>query len=248
MKQCHEIDLEIIGQPMAEAAEITLDPGEICISEAGAMSWMDTCITMEARLTDGSSVKSGLVSNLFGAAKRMMAGESATVMQYKNVGDKRAKVVFGAPYLGTIVGLDLSDVDGEIFLQRGSYIAAAYGTSISVAFVGTGMGSFFGGEGLVFQSIKGDDKVIFHAGGSIIQHDLKDGEELIVDSGSLVGYTKGIQFDAELSGGLRNVIFSGEGIFNSRVRGIGVGGTVFLQTLPFSKLCGEIRKTFPKRK
>jgi uncharacterized protein (AIM24 family) len=146
-----------------------------------------------------------------------------------------------------MVGLDLNDVGGEIFLQRGAYIAASYGTNISIAFAGTGLGSFFGGEGLIFQSVKGDDKVIFHAGGSIVQRDLKPGEDLIVDSGSLVGYTKGIEFDAELSGGLRNMIFSGEGIFNSRVRGVGTGGTVFLQTLPFSSLCMEISKSLPRK-
>lgn len=247
MKQCHEIDCQIVGESMAEAVEVTLDPGEICISEPGAMSWMDPEIQMTSTLTDGSAPDSGFMNSLFSAAKRMVAGESAVVIQYKNIGNKRAKVGFGAPYIGTMFVLDMSEVGGEIFMQRGAYVAASYGTSISIVFAGSAAGTFFGGEGLVFQSIKGDDKVIFHAGGSIIQKDLKAGEELIVDSGSLVGYTKGIEFDAELSGGLRNMIFSGEGIFNSRVYGVGQGGTVFLQTLPFAKLCQEISRSLPPR-
>jgi uncharacterized protein (AIM24 family) len=247
MKKCHEIDYQVVGEPMAEAAVITLDPGEICISESGAMLWMDPDIKMSATLTDGSSPNNGLAGKLFGAAKRMIAGESAVVVQYENVGKKRANVTFGAPFLGTMVGLNLNDVGGEIFLQRGAYIASAYGTSVSISFAGKPMGAFFGGEGLIFQSIKGDDVVVFHAGGSIIQKDLKPGEHLFVDSGSLVGYTKGIEFDAELSGGITNMLFSGEGIFNSKVTGIDNGGTVFLQTLPFSKLCMEISNSLPRK-
>ena len=241
MKKCHEIDYKIIGEESGMgAAEITLDPGEIVVSESGAMLWMDSCIEMSVHLGDGSNPKGGLLSSLFSAGKRMVAGESAVVTHFKNIGNKRGSVVFGAPTLGTMFGLDLNDVGGAIYLQRGAYIAAAYGTHITVAFAGGISGAFFGGEGLIFQKLVGDDKVIFQAGGTLIQRDIGDGETLIVDSGSLVGYTENIEFSAKVSGGIGNMLFSGEGLFNSQVKGVNGGGTVILQTMPFSRLCNAI--------
>lgn len=245
-KRCHEIDFTIInaGSGM-EAVSIVLDPGEIVISEAGAMLWQDPDIEMRTALGDGSRPDQGFLGGLLSAGKRMIAGESAVVTHFKNNGKKRAEVVFGASTLGNMVGLDLNDVGGVIYLQRGAYICSSYGTEISIAFAGEPTGAFFGGEGLIFQKLIGDDKVVFQAGGSLVQKDLKAGESLIVDSGSLVGYTEGIRFTSQFSGGVRNALFSGEGLFNSKVEGVGQGGTVILQTLPFSRLCQNISQSLP---
>lgn len=248
-KKCHEIDFEIINPNSGmEAVSITLDPGEIVVAESGAMLWQDPDIKMSTALGDGSQPNQGVMGGLFSAGKRLLAGESAVVTHFKNEGKKRAVVTFGAATLGNMVGLDMNDVGGVIYLQRGAYICSAYGTEITIAFAGKPTGAFFGGEGLIFQKLIGDDKVVFQAGGSLVQKDLKPGEILIVDSGSLVGFTEGIDFTSEFTGGLKNMLFSGEGIFNSKVEGVGKGGTVILQTLPFSRLCQSIGKSLPSSK
>jgi uncharacterized protein (TIGR00266 family) len=244
---CHEIDYEIEGIEGFESVKITLDPNEKVVAEAGAMLYMEEGIEMTTHLGDGSTPNSGFLGGLMSAGKRLIAGESAVVTHFTNNSKQRRNVGFHGPYPGTIMGLDLSTVGGVIKAQRGAYLCAAYGTNVSVDFAGGAGASIFGGEGLVVQKITGDGIVCLHAGGGLIQRDLAAGEQLIVDTGALVAWTEGIVFEAEFSGGLKNMLFSGEGFFHSKVTGTGSGGTVIMQTMPFSKTVQEIGRRLPNR-
>ena len=250
--QCHEIDYVIEGIDGFESVKITLDHGEKVVSEAGAMLYMEDGMEMSTHLDDGSNPKGGMLSGIMSAGKRMLAGESVAVTHFTNHHAERRSVGFHGPYPGTIVGLDLKTVNGVIKAQRGAFLCGAYGTSISVDFTGRVSSTLFGGEGLVVQKIMGDGIVCLHAGGGLIQRDLKAGASFIVDTGSLVAWTEGIVFEAELSGGangrgIGNMLFSGEGLFHSRVTGQGEGGTVIMQSMPFSKTVAEIGKRLPSR-
>ncbi|MAW98088.1 MAG: TIGR00266 family protein [Sphingomonas sp.] len=245
--RCHEIDYEIEGIDGFESVKITLDQGEKVIAEAGSMLYMEEGIEMSTHLGDGSNPKGGMLSGLMSAGKRMLAGESVAVTHFTNNHSDRRCVGFHGPYPGTIMGLDLSTVGGVIKAQRGAFLCGAYGTSITVDFTGNISSTLFGGEGLIVQKIEGDGIICLHAGGGLIQRDLKAGESLVVDTGALVAWTEGIVFEAEFSGGVGNMLFSGEGFFHSRVTGQGQGGTVIMQTMPFSKTVAEIGKRLPSR-
>lgn len=238
MKQCHEIDFEVIGSGGQEYVEITLDPGETVIAEAGAMIYMDEGISYEARMGDGG----GFMSSLFSVGKRMIAGESAFVTHFTNTAKQGRKVVaFSAPYPGSIVGLDLSEVGGKFICQRDAFLCGAYGTEIGIEFTKRIGAGFFSGEGLILQNLTGDDKVILNAGGTIHQRDL-NGETLMVDTGCIVGFTPGVDYDFQMAGGLKTALFGGEGLFLAKLSG---HGTVLLQNTPFSRTVDAIHQRLP---
>lgn len=236
----HDIDYEIFGDDM-QIVEVELDPGETVIAEAGAMNYMDDMIRFEAKMGDGSDVNQGFFSKAFGAAGRMLTGESLFMTHFTNEGHGKRKVAFAAPYPGRIVPIDLSKVGGRFTCQKDAFLCAALGTKVSIAFnkkLGSG---FFGGEGFILQKMEGDGNAFIHAGGTVIKRKLQ-GETLFVDTGCLVAFTDGIQYDIQSSGGLKSMIFGGEGLFLAKLSG---HGTVLLQSLPFSRLADRVLSHAP---
>lgn len=238
---CHEVDYKIIGSEM-QLVEIELDPQETVIAEAGAMNYMEDSITFEAKLGDGSNANEGVFGKLLSAGKRAIAQESVFMTHFTNVGGGKRHVAFAAPYPGKIIPVDLSEFGGTIYCQKDAFLCAALGTKIDIAFnkrLGVG---FFGGEGFILEKLTGDGMVFIHACGTVIKKEL-NGETLRVDTGCLVGFGEGINYDIERAGGLKSMIFGGEGMFLATLSG---EGTVYLQSLPFSRLANRIIESAPK--
>jgi uncharacterized protein (TIGR00266 family) len=234
-----DIDFEIKGQEL-QFVEIELDPGESAVAEAGSMVWKDATVTMQTVFGDGSSAPggAGVMGALLGAGKRLLTGESlfTTVFQHQgSVG--KARVAFASPTPGAIVPLKLTDVGGDLICQKDSFLAAARGVSIGIHFQRRVMTGLFGGEGFIMQRLTGDGWVFVQMGGAITERTLAPGEELHVDTGCLAAYTPSIDFDLVMAGGVKSVIFGGEGLFFARLRG---PGKVWIQSLPFSRLAGRM--------
>ncbi len=238
---CQEVDYEIIGDEM-QIVEVELDPQETVIAEAGVMNYMEDGITFEARLGDGSEADEGLLGKLLSAGKRAIAQESVFMTHFTNIGRGKKRVAFAAPYPGKIIPVDLGQFGGVIYCQKDAFLCAALGTKIDIAFnrrLGVG---FFGGEGFVLEKLIGDGMVFIHAGGTIVKKELH-GETLRVDTGCLVAFSKGIDYNIERAGRLKSMIFGGEGLFLATLRGYGI---VYLQSLPFSRLADRIIESAPK--
>ena len=233
--KCHEVDYEIFGDDM-QIVEVELDPGEVVVAEAGAMNYMEEGITFEAKMGDGSKPAGGIMDSLLNVGKRVLTGESIFMTHFTNSGQGKKRVAFAAPYPGKILSLDMDALGGELICQKDAFLCAAYGTSIDIALqkkLGTG---FFGGEGFILQRLKGDGRAFVHIGGTVIKRELR-GETLRVDTGCLAAFTPGIAYDIERAGSLKSMVFGGEGMFLATLRGT---GTVYLQSLPFSRLAGRV--------
>lgn len=237
----HEIDYVILGDDM-QAVEIELDPGETVIAEAGVMNYLEEGISFQSKMGDGSEPNQGVLGKLFGAGKRMLAGESMMITHFTNTGAGKQKVCFAAPYPGKIIALDLAQLGGEIIVQRDGFLCAALGTKLDIAFTQRLGAGFFGGEGFILQRMQGNGKVFVHACGTIIKKELR-GQTLRVDSGCLVAFTPGIEYNIARAGNLKSMIFGGEGLFLATMKGT---GTVWLQSLPFSRLANRILEFAPK--
>ncbi len=237
--QCHEVDYEIMGHDM-QVVEVELDPGETVIAEAGAMNWMEDGITFEARLGDGSEA-GGLLGKVFSAAKRTITGESLFMTHFTNRADGKRRVAFAGPYPGKVIPVDLGKKGGVLYCQKDAFLCAALGTRIDIAFTRRLGAGFFGGEGFILQKLTGDGMVFLHAGGMIVEKELH-GETLRVDTGCLVAFTQGIDYDIQRAGNLKSMFFGGEGLFLATLQG---QGTVYLQSLPFSRLADRILANAP---
>ncbi|MCW1886232.1 TIGR00266 family protein [Luteolibacter flavescens] len=234
-KRSHEIDYEIIGESI-QMVEIELDPGETVIAEAGAMNYMEDGIAFETKMGDGSTPNEGFMGKLMAVGKRALTGESIFMTHFTNRGGGKKRVTFAAPYPGTVVPIDLSQQGGELLCQKDAFLCAAMGTQLGIAFnkkLGAGL---FGGEGFILQRLNGDGMAFIHAGGTVVRKELK-GEKLFVDTGCLVGFTKGIDYDIQRSGNLKSMVFGGEGLFLATLQG---HGTVWLQSMPFARLAQRI--------
>ncbi|MFC3034549.1 TIGR00266 family protein [Pseudoalteromonas fenneropenaei] len=238
--QSHEIDYEIIGNSM-QMVEVELDPGETVIAEAGAMNYLDDGIQFEAKMGDGSEVDQGFMSKLFSAGKRMISGESLFMTHFTNQSIGKKRVAFAAPFPGTIIPLDLAKLGNSVYLQKDSFLCAALGTKVDIAFQRRLGAGFFGGEGFILEHLQGDGMAFAHAGGTVVCKQLNGGT-LKVDTGCVVGFTDGIEFDIERIKGLRSMFFGGEGLFLATLRG---HGTVWLQSLPFSRLADRVLQHAP---
>lgn len=239
--RCHDLDYTILGDDM-QIVEIGLDPGETVIAEAGALNYMDDGITFEARMGDGSKPSGGLFDTLLNVGKRVLTGESIFLTHFTNRGAGKRTAAFAAPYPGRIIPLNMPELGGRFICQKDAFLCAALGTSISITLqrkLGTG---FFGGEGFILQKLEGDGLAFAHAGGTVVRKDLR-GETLLVDTGCLVGFTEGIDYDIQRAGNLKSMIFGGEGLFLVTLRG---HGTVYLQSLPFSRLADRIVASAPR--
>ncbi len=245
MPAMHEVEFEIIGDDL-QFVKIELDPQEAVVAEAGGMMYMEDGIAMETIFGDGSAQQKqgGLMGMLMGAGKRLLTGESLFMTVFANQAPGKRKVAFAAPYPGKIIPVHLADLGGEIVCQKDSFLAAAKGVSIGIAFqrrLGVGL---FGGEGFIMQSLKGDGLAFLHAGGTIEERTLAPGEILRVDTGCIVALAKGVDYDIEMVKGVKSWIFGGEGLFFATLRG---PGKVWMQSLPLSRLAGRIFAAAPKQ-
>lgn len=233
--QSHEIDYTIIGDDM-QIVEIELDTGETVVAEAGAMNYMNDGISFEARMGDGSQMRGGFMEQLMKAGLRALSGESLFMTHFTNEAEGPRKVAFAAPYPGKIIPMDLSALHGELICQKDAFLAAAYGTSVDIVLnrrLGAGL---FGGEGFILQRLRGDGRAFIHVGGTVVKKELVE-ETLLVDTGCLAAFTNTLDYDIKQAGNLRSMIFGGEGLFLATLRG---SGTVWLQSLPFSRLADRV--------
>ncbi|MCF7687451.1 MAG: TIGR00266 family protein [Cephaloticoccus sp.] len=238
----HEVEYRIHGDDM-QFVEIELDPGEATVAEAGGMMYMDEGIAMETIFGDGSQAHSGLMGSLLGAGKRLLTGESLFMTVFQNQAVGKRRVAFGAPYPGKIVPVRLSEVGGELIAQKDSFLCAAKGVSIGIAFqrrLGAGL---FGGEGFIMQRLTGDGLAFVHAGGTLHERTLGAGEILRVDTGCIVAFERTVGYDIQMVGGIKSALFGGEGLFFATLRG---PGKIWLQSLPFSRLAGRIVAAAPQ--
>jgi len=233
--QSHEIDYTIQGHDV-QMVEIELDPGETVIAEAGAMLYMEDGIQFETRMGDGSNPRAGFFDKLLSAGSRMITGESLFLTHFSNQGFGKRHVAFSAPYPGTIIPLNLPFHGGRVIVQKDAFLCAALGTKISVSFNRKLGAGFFGGEGFILQQLQGDGKAFVHAGGTVIEKQLNN-ETLRVDTGCIVGFETSVEYSIEQAGGLRSMVFGGEGIFLATLRGT---GKVWLQSMPIRKLIAEL--------
>jgi uncharacterized protein (TIGR00266 family) len=236
MRSNHEIDYRIFGEEM-QCVEIELDPQETVVAESGAFMYMDDGIQMQTIFGDGSSQGGGFFDKLLGAGKRLLTGESLFMTAFTHTTGGKARVAFASPYPGKIIPLDLQQLGGKLICQKDSFLCAAKGVAVGIELqkrLGTGL---FGGEGFIMQKLEGDGMAFCHAGGHIIEREIRPGETLRIDTGCVVAYTKDIDFDIQFVGGIRNTLFGGEGVFFAVLRG---PGKVWLQTLPISRLASRV--------
>lgn len=236
MKTNHEIDYRIFGEEM-QCVEVELDPQETVIAEAGAFMYKDPPIQMQTIFGDGSNSGGGIMGKLLGAGKRLLTGESLFMTAFTHMGNGKARVAFASPYPGKIIPIDLAAIGGRIICQKDAFLCAAKGVSVGIHFqrkLGTGL---FGGEGFIMEKLEGDGMAFMHAGGHIIERELAPGEVLHIDTGCIVAYTKDVDFDIQMIGGIKNTLFGGEGVFFAVLKG---PGKIWLQTLPISRLASRI--------
>jgi uncharacterized protein (TIGR00266 family) len=241
MPDMHEIDYKILGDDL-QYVEIELDPNEATVAEAGGMMYMDDGIEMETIFGDGSQKNTGFLGALVGAGKRLLTGESLFMTVFLNRGMARKRVAFGAPYPGKIIAIHLSEIGGELIAQKDSFLAAAKGVTIGIAFqrkLGVGL---FGGEGFIMQRLQGDGWAFVHAGGTLHERTLQPNEVVRVDTGCIVAMQPSVQYDIEYVGKIKTAFFGGEGLFFATLRG---PGRIWLQSLPLSRLANRIVSSVP---
>jgi uncharacterized protein (TIGR00266 family) len=237
------VDYEIKGSEM-QFVEVELDPGEAAIGEAGSMMFMEAGIGMDTIFGDGSAQQTGLFGKLLGAGKRLVTGESLFTTVYTNNARAKQRVAFAAPYPGKILAMDLKQLGGMLICQKDAFLCAARGVALGIFFqkkLGVG---FFGGEGFIMQKLEGDGLAFVHAGGTIVKRELQAGETLFIDTGCVVALTPNVNFEIQFVGKIKTALFGGEGLFFAKCTG---PGTVWLQSLPFSRLASRVFAAAPQR-
>ncbi len=242
MPGMHEIEYQIVGDDL-QFVKVELDPNEAVVAEAGCMMYIEDGIQMSTIFGDGSQQQQGFMGALMSAGKRLITGESLFMTVFMNQGTQKRIAAFAAPYPGKIQPVRLSDVGGEIWCQKDSFLCAAKGVSLGIAFNKRFGAGLFGGEGFIMQRLQGDGWAFMHAGGTLEERTLAAGEVLRVDTGCLVALQPSVHFDIEMVGGLKSALFGGEGLFFATVRG---PGRVWLQSLPFSRLASRIYAAAPQ--
>ena len=237
------VDYEIKGAEM-QFVEIELDPGEAAVGEAGSMMYMDAGIALDTVFGDGSAQQSGLFGKLLGAGKRLVSGESLFTTVYTNQSPSRLKVAFAAPYPGKIIAMNLRQLGGTLICQKDAFLCAARGVQLGIALQQKLSVGFFGGEGFIMQRLDGDGLAFVHAGGTIVKRELGPGQVLFVDTGCVVAYTPNVAFEIQYVGKIKTALFGGEGLFFARMTG---PGTIWLQSLPFSRLASRVFAAAPQR-
>ncbi len=236
------VDFEIKGSEM-QFVEVELDPGEAAVGEAGSMMFMDAGIQMDTVFGDGSAQQGGLFGKLLGAGKRLVTGESLFTTVYSNQARAKQRVAFAAPYPGKILPMDLRQLGGMLICQKDAFLCAARGVSLGIHFQQKLSVGFFGGEGFIMQKLEGDGLAFVHAGGTVVRRELQAGQTLMVDTGCLVAMTPNVNFEIQYVGKIKTALFGGEGLFFAKVTG---PGTVWLQSLPFSRLASRVFAAAPQ--
>lgn len=236
------VDYEIKGSEM-QFVEVELDPGEAAVGEAGSLMYMESGIGMDTVFGDGAAQSGGFFGKLMGAGKRLITGESLFTTVYTNHGDGKQKVAFSAPYPGKIIPMDLSKMGGMLICQKDAFLCAARGVSLGIHFQQKLSVGFFGGEGFIMQKLEGDGLAFVHAGGTVMRRELKPGETLMVDTGCVVAFTPDVNFEIQYVGKIKTALFGGEGLFFAKLTG---PGTVWLQSLPFSRLASRVFAAAPQ--
>jgi uncharacterized protein (TIGR00266 family) len=243
-RRTHEIDYRIHGEEM-QCVEVELDPNETAIAESGSFMMMDDGIQMQTIFGDGTGQQKGFLGKLMSAGKRVLTGESLFMTAYTNAGQGKKRVLFASPYPGKIIPLDLAKLGGKMICQKDSFLCAAKGVQVGIEFqkrLGTGL---FGGEGFIMQKLEGDGLAFVHAGGFILEKTLRHGELLKIDTGCIVAFTPSCDYDIQFIGGIKNTFFGGEGLFFATLKG---PGTVWIQSLPISRLASRVLQYAVKRK
>jgi uncharacterized protein (TIGR00266 family) len=244
-QRADEVDFKIYGEDV-QFVEIELDPGESCVAEAGSMMYKDATIKMESVFGDGTQAQAsgGFMGKLLGAGKRLISGESLFTTVFTHAGGSgKTRVAFAAPYPGTVLPLSLAKFGGKLICQKDAFLCAARGVSIGIHFQKKVLTALFGGEGFIMQKLEGDGMVFVHCGGTLIEKELRAGEVLHVDTGCVAAMTQTVSFDIEQVGGVKSMIFGGEGVFFAKMTG---PGHVWIQSLPFSRLAGRIFAAAPQ--
>lgn len=237
------VDYEIKGAEM-QFVEVELDPGEAAIGEAGSMMFMDAGIGMDTVFGDGSKNQGGFFGKLLGAGKRLVTGESLFTTIYTNESSVKRRIAFASPYPGKIMAMDLSRLGGTLICQKDAFLCAARGVSLGIALQQKLSVGFFGGEGFIMQKLDGDGMAFVHAGGTVVKRELQHGETLLVDTGCVVAYTPSVSFEIQYVGKIKTALFGGEGLFFAKLTG---PGTVWMQSLPLSRLASRIFAAAPQR-
>jgi uncharacterized protein (TIGR00266 family) len=238
------VDFEIKGAEM-QFVEVELDPGEAAVGEAGSLFFMDPGIAMDTVFGDGSGGDAGgLLGKLMSAGKRLVTGESLFTTVYTNHTGSKQRVAFAAPYPGKIIPMDLSQLGGTLICQKDAFLCAARGVSLGIAFQKRLSAGFFGGEGFIMQRLDGNGLAFVHAGGTIVRRELQPGQALMVDTGCVVAYTPSVDFEIQYVGKVKTALFGGEGLFLAKLTG---PGTLWLQSLPFSRLASRVFAAAPQR-
>jgi uncharacterized protein (TIGR00266 family) len=238
------VDYEIKGSEM-QFVEVELDPGEAAVGEAGSMMFMDAGIGMDTVFGDGSrsSGGSGLFGKLLSAGKRLVTGESLFTTVYTNNASQKQRIAFAAPYPGKILPMELSKLGGTLICQKDAFLCAARGVSLGIALQQKLSVGFFGGEGFIMQRLDGDGLAFVHAGGTVLRRELVPGQTLLVDTGCVVAYTPNVNFEIQYVGKIKTALFGGEGLFFAKLTG---PGTIWLQSLPFSRLASRVFAAAPQ--
>jgi uncharacterized protein (TIGR00266 family) len=236
------VDFEIKGSEM-QLVEVELDPGEAAVGEAGSMMFMEAGINMDTVFGDGAQQQSGFFGKLLGAGKRLITGESLFTTVYTNQATVKQRVAFAAPYPGKILPMDLKQHGGMLICQKDSFLCAARGVSLGIHFQQKMSVGFFGGEGFIMQRLEGDGMAFVHAGGTVVRRELQPGQTLMIDTGCVVAYTPNVNFEIQYVGKIKTALFGGEGLFFAKMTG---PGTVWLQSIPFSRLASRIFAAAPQ--
>ena len=236
------VDYEIKGAEM-QFVEVELDPGEAAIGEAGSLMFMEAGIGMDTVFGDGAKQQGGFFGKLLGAGKRLVTGESLFTTVYTNQAQAKQRVAFAAPYPGKILPMDLRQLGGTLICQKDAFLCAARGVSLGIAFQQKLSVGFFGGEGFIMQKLDGDGMAFVHAGGTVVRRELQPGQSLLIDTGCVVAYTPNVDFEIQYVGKIKTALFGGEGLFFAKVTG---PGTVWLQSLPFSRLASRVFAAAPQ--
>jgi uncharacterized protein (TIGR00266 family) len=242
MATMHEVDYEIVGDDL-QFVKVELDPQEAVVAEAGAMMYIEDGIQMDTIFGDGSQQQKGFMESLLGAGKRLLVGESLFMTVFHNESQQKRKVAFAAPYPGKIQPLHLAQLGGDLLCQKDSFLCAAKGVSIGIAFTKRFGAGLFGGEGFILERLQGDGWAFVHAGGTLEERTLAAGESLRIDTGCIVAFQPSVTYDIQMVGGLKSALFGGEGLFLATLQG---PGRVWLQSLPFSRLASRIYAAAPQ--
>lgn len=235
------IDYKVYGHEM-QYVEVELDYGESAVAEAGALMYKHESIEMKTIFGDGTGQEQGFMSRLLGAGQRLLTGESLFITMFTQNRQGKGRVAFAAPFPGTIIPLKLSEYQNKIICQKDSFLAGTKGIQIGIHFQKRILTGLFGGEGFIMQKIEGDGHVFMHVGGAVHRINLGHGEVLHVDTGCLAAMTSTVDFDILQAGGIKTMLFGGEGLFFAKLTG---PGTVWLQSLPFSRLAGRMLACAP---